>query len=118
MKSLRQFANLDIDWELAPEDAVTMYLEWGNNDWHSPRAPVRSKTDESVYFVVDTWEEVPVIRLIRRNSEDSLELAALPLPGLLLPAWREEHGRAKGVFAPGEAVTAWLKEQLDGPVQG
>lgn len=112
INTLRRFAALDIDWELAPEDAVTMYLEWGNNNWHSGRAPVRSKADESVYFVVDTWEEGPVIRLVRRNSEDSRELTALPLPPHLLPAWREEHGRAKGVFAPGEAVIAWLKERM------
>lgn len=112
MKILSECGQFDIDWDLAPEDAVTMYLEWGNNDWHSPRAPVRSKSDESVYFVVDTWEEVPVIRLLRRNSEECVELASLPLPDHLLPSWREENGRARGVFVPGAAVNAWLREQL------
>lgn len=53
MTNLLDYKTLDIDWDLTPEDAVTMYLEWGNNNWHADRPPVRSKTDESVYFVVD-----------------------------------------------------------------
>ena len=57
MAQLRDFSTLDISWNLTPEHAVTMYLEWGNNDWHSEYPPVRSKSDESYYFVVDTWDE-------------------------------------------------------------
>lgn len=105
---------LDIDWDLTPEDAVTMYLEWGNNDWRGERAPVRSKSDESVYFVVDAWENPPVIRLIRRNSENAVELAALPMPDDLLPGWREEYGMLKGVFAPTRAVRDRLKALTGG----
>ena len=55
MASLKDFSTLDISWDLTPEHAVTMYLEWGNNDWHSEYPPVRSKDDMSNYFVVDTW---------------------------------------------------------------
>ncbi len=113
MKSLREYSHLDIDWDLAPEDAVTLYLEWGNNNWRSRHGPVRSDTDTSVYFVVDTWEEAPVIRLIQRNAADSRELVSLPMPGHLLPSWRREHGNAKGVFAPGPEVIAWLKNELE-----
>jgi len=42
MPQLKDFALYDIDWNLTPEHAVTMYLEWGNNDWHSEYPPVRS----------------------------------------------------------------------------
>ena len=69
MASLKDFSTLDISWDLTPEHAVTMYLEWGNNDWHSEYPPVRSKDDMSNYFVVDTWGREPVIRLVQRNSE-------------------------------------------------
>ncbi len=113
MKSLKKFAALDIDWNLTPEDAVTMYLEWGNNNWHGEHAPVRSKTDESVYFVVDAWEDPPIIRLLRRNSEESRELVSFPLPLDLLPAWREENGRARGVVAPNEPTRAWLRKRVE-----
>jgi hypothetical protein len=112
MVTLREYSALPIDWDLTPEDAVTLYLEWGNNDWRSSRPPVRSKSDESFYFCVDAWEETPVIRLIRRNSEGSEELASLPMPAALLPSWRQENGNARGVFAPGETVIAWLKKQV------
>ena len=42
IKTLKDAASLNIDWNLAPEDAVTLYLEWGNNNWHAEHAPVRS----------------------------------------------------------------------------
>ena len=69
MNRLQDYALYDISWNLSPEHAVTMYLEWGNNDWHSEYPPVRSKEDVSHYFVVDSWGKEPVIRLVRRNSE-------------------------------------------------
>ena len=53
MTSLKDFSLYNIDWNLSPEHAVTMYLEWGNNDWHSEYPPVRSKDDVSHYFGVD-----------------------------------------------------------------
>ena len=49
MNSLQDYALYDISWNLSPEHAVTMYLEWGNNDWHSEYPPVRSKEDVSHY---------------------------------------------------------------------
>ncbi|MDE7012609.1 MAG: hypothetical protein K2O76_05175, partial [Mailhella sp.] len=69
IKTLKDAASLNIDWNLAPEDAVTLYLEWGNNNWHAEHAPVRSKDDFATYFVVDNWEKKPTLRLVRRNSE-------------------------------------------------
>ena len=43
--SLAAFSDQQIDWNLSPEMAVTLYLEWGNNDWRSEHPPVRSKSD-------------------------------------------------------------------------
>ena len=53
---LAAFADQQIDWNLTPEMAVTLYLEWGNNDWRSEHPPVRSKSDVATYFVVDAWQ--------------------------------------------------------------
>ena len=47
-----------IDWDMTPEEAVTLYLEWGNN-WSHGRNLIRSKDDVSHYFVVNTWEDPP-----------------------------------------------------------
>ena len=35
MSDLSRFVLLPIDWNLSPEQAVIMYLEWGNNHWHA-----------------------------------------------------------------------------------
>ena len=113
MKMLKEYGHLNIDWDLGPEDAVTLYLEWGNNNWHSPFPPVRSKEDYATYFVVDTWRAPPKIRLLRRNSEKLEELAEVDLPEQLAADFAAEYGALRGVFAPTPAIKAWLKAELE-----
>ena len=70
----------EINWDLGPADAVKLYLEWGNTDWGSGKPTIRSKSDFSVYFAVNCWEKPYYIYLIRRNSEEAVELAKFELP--------------------------------------
>jgi hypothetical protein len=100
----------EIDWDMGPEDAVTMYLEWGNNPALG-RRNVRSKTDFSTYFVFNTWREPKVI-LIRRNSDGAEELAQFKLPPDLEAHFLETVGHHKGVYALDEKVKGWLKNRL------
>lgn len=112
MPTLKDFALCDIDWNLSPEHAVTMYLEWGNNDWHAEYPPVRSKEDVAHYFVVDSWQDPPVIRLVRRNSEKAEDLLTMPVPEELLEGFRVANGRLRGVSEPTPAIKDWLRRQL------
>ncbi len=111
MNSLQNI-NYDIDWNLTPEHAVTMYLEWGNNDWHSEYPPVRSKEDYSTYFVVDTWGKEPIVRLVRRNSEAAVDVATVPLPQELREDFALEYGNLRGIFAPTPHIKQWLQSQM------
>ena len=113
MSTLKNFSHLDIDWDLSPEVAVTLYLEWGNNDWHAPFPPVRSKEDYATYFVVDTWYNPPKIRLLRRNSEKLEELTEMELPKTFNAELAAEYGTLRGVFEPTPAIKAWLKAELE-----
>ncbi len=101
-----------IDWEMTPEEAVRLYLEWGNN-WARGNYVVRSKNDVSHYFVVNTWEEIPTIYLIRRNSDDATELAEIQMPEELRNRFLNTVGHHKGVYAIEGEVKDWLKDQLD-----
>jgi hypothetical protein len=101
-----------IDWDMTPEEAVRLYLEWGNN-WAGGNYVIRSKEDETHYFVVNTWKESPVIYLIRRNSEDAEELAKIDMPGDLKRRFLKENGGMKGVFSIEGEVKNWLKGQLN-----
>lgn len=112
MRQLEQFGNMNIDWNLSPEHAVTMYLEWGNNNWHAEYPPVRSKEDSSTYFVVDTWGDQPIVRLVHRNSDGADDLISLPLPERLANAWLEEFGELKGISEPTPEVKRWLQHEL------
>ena len=100
-----------IDWDMTPEEAVRLYLEWGNN-WARCNYVIRSKKDQSHYFIVSTWKEPPVIYLIRRNSEEACELAAIEMPKALRHKFWKENGRNKGVYAIEGAVKEWLQNEL------
>jgi len=113
MSNLSQFSDLQIDWNMSPEHAVTMYLEWGNNDYHAEYPPVRSKSDYSTYFVVDTWGDQPVVRLVRRNSEAAIDLIEVPLPPRVANTFLAEYGDLKGLFEPTPEIKKWLKRELD-----
>jgi len=100
-----------IDWDMTPEEAVTMYLEWGNN-WSHGRNMIRSKDDVSHYFVVNSWEDPPKIFFIRRNSEEAVELATIDMPDELRDHFLESAGGIKGVWAINDEVKAWLEKEL------
>ncbi len=81
LQDIRKNADLlnAIDWEMTPEEAVRLYLEWGNN-WARGNYVIRSKDDVTHYFVVNTWKDKPFIYLIRRNSDEAVELAKIEMP--------------------------------------
>ncbi|MBU2521055.1 MAG: hypothetical protein KJ550_14010 [Proteobacteria bacterium] len=112
LEDIRKNADLlnDIDWEMTPEMAVTLYLEWGNNPALGKNI-VRSKNDFSTYFVINTWHE-PVIYLVRRNIEDGIELATIKMPEGLKNRFLESVGHNKGVYSIEGEVKGWLKKKL------
>ena len=91
---------------MTPEEAVKLYLEWGNNS-SSGNNVIKSKDDISYYFVLYSWDEKPVIYLIRSNSEEAKELAVIEPPDSLLSCYQN------GVFAVDGEIRSWLKEELD-----
>ena len=106
----RQLVN-DIDWEMTPEEAVRLYLEWGNN-WARGNYVIRSKNDVSHYFVVNTWRGYPVIYLVKRNSDEAVDLARIEMPDHLKDLFMESIGHNKGVYAVEGEVRKWLQDQL------
>jgi crotonobetainyl-CoA:carnitine CoA-transferase CaiB-like acyl-CoA transferase len=101
-----------IDWSMTPEEAVTLYLEWGNNSTHSKKM-VKSKKDVSYYFVVSTWDEPPKIYLVRRNSDEAVDLAAFELPPHLRNRFMETVARRKSVYALTPEVREWLQKETE-----
>lgn len=101
-----------IDWEMTPEEAVRLYLEWGNN-WARGNYVIRSKNDEVLYFTISTWKEPPVIYLIRRNSEVAQEVAQIEMPDWIKQQFILENGHGKGVYAIEGVVKEWLRKELN-----
>lgn len=101
-----------IDWDMTPEEAVRLYLEWGCN-WARSNYVIRSKDDTSHYFVVNTWKKKPVIHFIKRNSEEAVELAEIDIPENLEHDFMDSVGHHKGVFSIDGKVKTWLKTELE-----
>jgi hypothetical protein len=97
-----------IDWEMTPEQAVRVYLEWGNIRARGDRTIVRSKGDYTIYFVVNCWSRPFHIYLIRRNSQEALELAKILLP----KRFEKPVCELKGVYALDGDLKEWLKKEL------
>ncbi len=113
MGQLSDFSHLSIDWDMTPEEAVTMYLEWGNNWRRGERGPVRSKKEVSNYFVLSTWHQPPMITLVQRSSEGASELATLDLPlELRDEAWKET-GSIRGIFGITPTMRSWLEQEFE-----
>jgi hypothetical protein len=104
-----------INWEMTPEKAVRLYLEWGCDYVHANHE-IRSKTDVSYYFVINTWEKEPMIYLIRRNSEETAGLASFPIPAPLKQSFLNEIGNQNGIYALTSELQQWLQVQLAAPL--
>jgi hypothetical protein len=101
-----------IDWDMTPEEAVRLYLEWGNN-WSRGYRMVRSKDDETYYFVLNTWEGNPIVYFIRRAAEGAVELARIEVPKELSKEIQKDRGFQKGIYAVQDEVRDWLRQELD-----
>lgn len=101
-----------IDWEMTPEEAIRLYLEWGNN-WSNGYRMVRTKEDETYYFVLNTWEDVPIIFFIRRDYEGAVELARFEIPEDLKDRFQEINDFNKGVYAVEGELKDCLKKELE-----
>ncbi len=112
MGELRKFKDLEIDWNMTPEDAVALYLEWGNTGYAGYECRVKGKCDYSNYFVVYSWDEKPKVFLIRRNSDGTEELATLDLPKDLEKGFLKKTSGFKGVYEPTKEIKDWLKKEL------
>ena len=109
LKKDRDLIN-SIDWDMTPELAVRVYLEWGNI-WargENRRHVVRSKKDYSIYFVVNCWDKPYYIYLLKRNSEEAVEIAKFALPEEFINPVCE----LKGVYAVEGDLKGWLKKEL------
>lgn len=99
-----------IDWEITPEEAVRLYLEWGNiRSSIRDGYVIRSKSDFTVYFVVNCWSRPYHIYLIKRNSEEAMELARFELP----QRFEKPVCELKGVYALEGELKEWLRKELD-----
>lgn len=118
LEQLRQQQQLirEIDWNMTPERAVAMYLEWGTG-WKDHNDVVTSAEDESIYFVLYDWEKKPGVTLIRRTLAGAEEVAWIPVPRDLFQASCREDGKRPGgtVHPPNKDLKVWLNDHLGGP---
>lgn len=94
----------EIDWNIAPEEAIAMFLEWGQ--LRGQKYYVNSN-DYSIFFVVNTWHE-PVI-FLRKVSTESIDiLGTFKFPSKFI----EGIYRHKGTYKVSEELQDWIKKEM------
>ncbi len=115
LKENRQLVN-EINWEMTPDKAIEMYLEWGSG-WTRGNDFVSSPDQESVYFVLYDWEEdPPVVTLLRRSMEGAEEIGKIEVPADLFHQAAKEDGYRPGVGV--HPLNRALKEWLNSAIHG
>ena len=104
----------EIAWDMIPEDAVMLYLEWGGS-WTPGVVPVRSANDHSYYFMVSTWDEHPKVRLMKMSHESAEELAAIDVPEEIMKPFLATLPRSKNVYPINDAIRNWLETEFFRP---
>jgi hypothetical protein len=99
-----------VNWDMTPEEAIALHLEWGQL---RSQAYYNSSSDETIYFVINTWKKYPFLSLVRRKGFDSEELGKFKLPEKLEKEFMQGVGRFKGVYAVDGKVREWLKKELE-----
>ena len=100
----------EINWDMIHEDAVTMYLEWGNNNFYDDlRRPVTMSGEYSIYLVVDTWGDSPKLVLTKMNNYGSRALCEKLLPEDLAKQFKSSIGGVRGMHEPSQEVKDWFK---------
>lgn len=99
-----------IDWDMTPEEAIVLYLEWGNN-WSHGRM-ITSRDDVSHYFAVTSWEDPPKVLFIRRDTQGADELAQFELPEPVKSRFLASIQRHKGVWGLTDDIRDWLQDEL------
>jgi len=101
-----------VDWEMTPEEAIALHLEWGplrSQKYYNSR----DNDNETVYFIINTWNNPPTLTLVRRKGFDSEDLGDFSLPKNIEREFMLEIGRNKGVYAVDGKVRDWLKKELE-----
>lgn len=109
----KQWLN-EVNWDMIHEDAVTLYLEWGNNNYRDAmRAPVTTSGEYSIYFAIDTWQSPPKVVLMRMNNYGSTVLCSKNLPDNLAKELLDDIKNIKGILELTPPIKEWLIKELD-----
>ena len=113
LKEIKRDLNLinSINWDILPEEAVGKHLEWGAG-WAAHNFDVSGSSDETIHFTINTWDNPPVILLIKRTGFDTEIIAKIDIPQKLGKKFLESIGNNKGIYAPIGEIKSWLKSEL------
>ncbi len=109
LKKDRQLIN-SIDWEMTPEMAVRLHLEWGNV-WSDINRGylIRSKNDYSVYFILNCASKPCFLNLIQLSPHQAVDIAKIEVP----EKFQHKFYHFNGVYAPEGELKKWLKKELN-----
>jgi hypothetical protein len=111
-QACKQWIN-EVNWDMIHEDAVTLYLEWGNNNYRDDmRSPVTRSGEYSVYFAIDTWD-APKAVLMKMDNYGSQVLCSKEVPEKLAKELKDDIKNIKGILELTPPIKEWLRQEVN-----
>ena len=105
----REIADM-IDWELHPYDAVTRYLEWGNN-WSRGLDHAKACNEESAYFKIDASKKPARLLIVRQSHHDYEIISEINAPQELIDQSVQHFACNDATCGLTEDLRQWLKKE-------
>lgn len=94
----------DIDWETSPEEAIAMFLEWGqlrNQKYYI------DSSDYVIFFTVQTWQE-PMLFLTKISTASIDIIGKFEFPAEFVKGIYKH----KGTYKISDELIAWVKQEM------
>ncbi len=99
-----------IDWELHPYEAVTRYLEWGNN-WSRGLDHARACNEEAVYFKIYATDNPARLMIVRQSHHDYEILSEVDAPQELINDSVEHFACKNRACGITDELRSWLQKE-------
>jgi len=97
-----------INWNITPEEAIGLHLEWG---------PLRNQSFyhdnsiETVYFCIDNWVKRPTLILCRRKGFDLFEIGKFDIPQEYIDEFNDMY-KWKGIYELSDNLKNYIKKEM------
>jgi len=95
-----------IDFDITPDEAIALHLEWGQL---RSQKYYNTSSDSTFHFCINTWGKKLELNLVKRKGFDSWVIGIFDVPSIYIDKFWVKY---KGVFSITDELKNWIKDEL------